>query len=254
LEEQIRRRRKIAMTGTPRDRDLGEAQQEIHRRLMRQEKLKRIEEEEMRRLAAMGWKPPIERTTAVGGSSMQDAADAIEVTERKRRAFAQEAQRRAQDAGGGATDISGEESTDNPGLRHNNWFDSSGSSFNPAAWERAGTVDSKRSSFTFTGGDRVAGQASSIAGQIPTNQFWWTARAEGLEADGSLQAGIATKEWFEPVQYSSGLTGGGTPNAFVLKAQFQAPLYRWTVTMPPQESAHRNAGSPTLLVYKSRSP
>lgn len=78
------------------DTSLEDAQKEIHRRLLREEKLKRIEQEEMRRLSGMGWKPPIERTAAHRGPSVHDAADAIEVTEQKRRAFAQEAQRRAE--------------------------------------------------------------------------------------------------------------------------------------------------------------
>jgi hypothetical protein len=77
------------------DTSVEEAQREIYRRLLRQEKLKRIEAEEMRRLAATGWKPPIERT-ATGGPSVHDAAAAIEETERRRRAYAQEAQRRAE--------------------------------------------------------------------------------------------------------------------------------------------------------------
>jgi hypothetical protein len=84
------------MTGTPRDRELGDAQKEIQRRLLRQEKLKRIEAEEMRRLAATSWKPPIERITPTAGPTVQDAADAIEETERWRSAYGQEAQLRAE--------------------------------------------------------------------------------------------------------------------------------------------------------------
>lgn len=83
------------MAGPLEDTSLGEAQKEIHRRLLRQEKLKRIEQEEIRRLAAMDWQPPIERTPA-GGPSVHNAADAIEETERRRRAYAQEARRRAE--------------------------------------------------------------------------------------------------------------------------------------------------------------
>lgn len=57
------------------DPTIAEAQKEIHRRLLREEKLKRIEQEELRRLSAMGWKPPIERTAA-SGPSIHDAANA----------------------------------------------------------------------------------------------------------------------------------------------------------------------------------
>ncbi len=78
------------------DTSLDAAQREIHRRLLRQEKLTRIEQQEMRRLSAMGWKPPVGRTTT-GGFSVHDAADAIEETQRRRRAFAQEAQRRSEE-------------------------------------------------------------------------------------------------------------------------------------------------------------
>jgi hypothetical protein len=83
------------MADALKDNTLRKAQEEFHRRLLREEKLKRIQAEEMRRLAASGWKPPIERT-ATAGSSVHAAADAIEETERRRRAYAQEAQRRAE--------------------------------------------------------------------------------------------------------------------------------------------------------------
>ncbi len=80
------------------DTSLEEAQKEIHRRLLRGQKLKRIEREEMRRLAAMGWKPPVEGAAA-SGSSVHAAADAIEEAEGRRRAYAQEARRRAEGSG-----------------------------------------------------------------------------------------------------------------------------------------------------------
>jgi hypothetical protein len=244
----------IAMAGTPRDRELEDAQKEIQRRLLRREKLKRIEAEEMRRLAATGWKPPIERTTPTtptAGPAVQDAADAIEVTEQKRRAFAREAQRRAEAAGEDTTDAAGEAPTDEAPPHHNNWFDSGSGAFNPAEWEWVGGV-SYRSPLTFVDGNRIAVQAMSSAGLLWTNQFQWTANAEGLEADGTRQTAVSTEEWLNPVPYSAGLTGGGKPNAFVLKARFEAPQYRWTVAIPPQESAHGNAGPPTLIVYKPR--
>lgn len=78
------------------DPTVEEAQKEIHRRLLREEKLKRIEAEEMRRLSAMGWKPRRGGPAAHRGTSVHDAADAIEETERRRRAYAQEVQRRAE--------------------------------------------------------------------------------------------------------------------------------------------------------------
>lgn len=59
------------------DASIEEAQDEIHRRLPRGRKLKRIEQEEMRLIAATGWRRPIE-SVAAGGSSVRDAADAIE--------------------------------------------------------------------------------------------------------------------------------------------------------------------------------
>ena len=82
-------------SGPLKDTSLEKAQKEIHRRLLRGQKLKRIEREEMRRLAAMGWKPPVEGA-ATSGPSVHDAADAIEEAEGRRRAYAQEARRRAE--------------------------------------------------------------------------------------------------------------------------------------------------------------
>ena len=60
-------------SGTLKDTSLEQAQKEIQRRLLRGHKLKRIEREEMRRLAAMGWKPPVEGASA-SGPSVHDAA------------------------------------------------------------------------------------------------------------------------------------------------------------------------------------
>jgi len=76
------------------DTTVEEAKKEIHRRLLREEKLKRIERKEMRRLASTGWQPPRGGPAAHRGPSVHDAADAIEVTEW---AFAREAQRRAEE-------------------------------------------------------------------------------------------------------------------------------------------------------------
>jgi hypothetical protein len=81
-------------SGPLKDTSLEAAQKEIQRRLLRSQKLKRIEREEMRGLAAMGWNPPVEGA-AGSGSSVHDAADAIEEAEGRRRAHAQEARRRA---------------------------------------------------------------------------------------------------------------------------------------------------------------
>ena len=67
-------------SGPLKDTSLEAAQKEIQRRLLRSQKLKRIEREEMRRLAAMGWKTPVEGA-AGSGSSVHDAADAIEEAE-----------------------------------------------------------------------------------------------------------------------------------------------------------------------------
>jgi hypothetical protein len=55
-----------------------------------------MEVEEMRRLAATGWKPPI-RPTAASGPSVHAAA-AIEEAEGRRRALAQETRRRAEES------------------------------------------------------------------------------------------------------------------------------------------------------------
>ena len=84
-------------SGPLKDTSLEAAQKEFQRRLLRGQKLQRIEREEMRGLAAMGWKPPVEGA-AGSGSSIHDAADAIEEAEGRRRAYAQEARRRAEES------------------------------------------------------------------------------------------------------------------------------------------------------------
>jgi hypothetical protein len=83
--------------GPLKDTSLDEAQNEIYRRLLLGRKLKRIEREEMRRLAAMGWKAPVE-VAAASGPSVHDAADAIGEAERRGRAYVQEARRRAEES------------------------------------------------------------------------------------------------------------------------------------------------------------
>lgn len=77
----------------PRDASLEQAQSEIQRRLLRHEKLKHIEEEEMRRLGGTGWRPP-KPTPAAGGPSVHAAAQAIETMEDERAALRAEARRR----------------------------------------------------------------------------------------------------------------------------------------------------------------
>ena len=61
----------------------------------------------MRRLAAMGWKQPVEGAAA-SGPSVRDAADAIEEAEGRRRAYGREARRRAE----------GSETAERMSLRH----------------------------------------------------------------------------------------------------------------------------------------
>jgi hypothetical protein len=82
-------------SGPLKDTSLEKAQKEIQRRLLRGQKLKRIERDEMRRFAAMGWKPPV-AGAAASGPSVHDAADAIEEGEGRRRAYVREARRRAE--------------------------------------------------------------------------------------------------------------------------------------------------------------
>ena len=65
------------------DPTVDQAQKEIWRCLLRQERLKRIEDEERRRLAAMGWQPSRGGVAARRGPSVHEAADAIEVTEQR---------------------------------------------------------------------------------------------------------------------------------------------------------------------------
>jgi hypothetical protein len=90
------------MAGGTSDGTLELAQREIQRRLLRQEKLRRIEAEERRRLREMGWRArerggPVEgggTAPAAGNGSIHAAAEAIETMEQEKRALAEEARRR----------------------------------------------------------------------------------------------------------------------------------------------------------------
>jgi hypothetical protein len=188
-------------------------------------------------------------STAGNGSSVHDAADAIETMEQEKRALAEEARRRAAQWGDVPPDDVAERSAEEQVRRRNNWLESSGGTLDPSQWRRVGDVDSRRSTLVFDAGDRVAVAASAIAGPLPTYQFRWTSRAEGLDQNGDIQAAVATREWFSTVEHSSGFTGWGKPNVFILRAGSESPGHRWTITIPPQETAHGNAAHPTLTVY-----
>jgi hypothetical protein len=79
---------------TKTDDSLARAAQEIRRRMLRDEKLKRIEEAEMARLKAGGWRPSGPIALGRGGPTLHDAAQGIESIEEQKEALAREAKRR----------------------------------------------------------------------------------------------------------------------------------------------------------------
>jgi hypothetical protein len=132
--------------------------------------------------------------------------------------------------------------------RNNDLVKGWGDSIDRTQWNFVQLLDESQSTFTFESGDRISIEASSLA-YPPTNQFYFTVHAQPLNADGSPQESIGTADWFAPVEYSSGFTGAGSPNQFVIQARSSAPKQRWTITIPPQQAAHDNALYNTLRVY-----
>jgi hypothetical protein len=128
------------------------------------------------------------------------------------------------------------------------WGDST---FYPSQWDIVRQI-SGGDHVTFVAGNTISIEASSLA-YPTTNQFRWTATAEPLNDDGTPQVSVGMPGWSNPVEYSSGLTGGSIPNHFVLQATSPAPKQRWTVSIPPQEDAHGNYLDDLITVYTPKS-
>lgn len=117
-------------------------------------------------------------------------------------------------------------------------------------WQRVRGLDGT-GTLVINAHDRIAVEASSVA-YPPTNQFWFNVLTRPLDASGAPEAFISTAEWPKPVYYSSGPTGAGRPNAFVLRATPAAPQHRWTISIPPQQAAHGNVVHNRLEIYVPR--
>jgi hypothetical protein len=120
--------------------------------------------------------------------------------------------------------------------------------FDRRAWRSVGEVDPDHA-VTVDADDQIALETSSSAGPLPTNQFYFTATARPIEADGTPQASLSTSDWSRPVEYGSGFTGGAGANQFVIQARPPGSMQRWTITIPPQQNAHDNADYNTVHVY-----
>lgn len=125
--------------------------------------------------------------------------------------------------------------------------------FDRREWRSVGDADSDHDVIV-DAGDQIAIETSSSAGPLPTNQFYFTVAAQPIETDGRPQPSLSTPEWTRPVEYSSGATGGGSPNQFVIEASPPGGMQRWTIKIPPQESAHGNADYNRVRVYVRKPP
>jgi len=122
--------------------------------------------------------------------------------------------------------------------------------FDPSRWCFDGTVDDQNDTLTFIAGNQIAIEASSVSGPLPTNQFFFTATARPLNADGTPQSVLADPDWFKGIEYSSGFTGGSTPNRFVIQTNpIPDQLAQWKISIPPQEETNDNANYNTLQIY-----
>lgn len=128
------------------------------------------------------------------------------------------------------------------------WGDSN---FYPSQWDRVQEITGE-DTVTFVAGNSIVIEASSLA-YPPTNQFRWRATAEPLNDDGTPQVSVGMPDWSYPVEYSSGPTGGGAHNHFVLEATSPAPKQRWTISIPAQEDTHGNYLDDRLIIYKQQS-
>lgn len=126
-----------------------------------------------------------------------------------------------------------------------------GNSFDRSSWAYLERLDEQKNVQSFTTGDTIGIEASSVAFP-PTNQFRIAVLAIPLNPDGSPQTAASTPQWTAPVSYSSGFTGA-FKNQLVIQADPPiGSLYRWTVSIPPQQSAHDNASSNLIQIYAPR--
>jgi hypothetical protein len=130
-----------------------------------------------------------------------------------------------------------------------------GGGFDPDQWQLVGTTTGDP--LTFTAGNLIGVLASSSAGPLPTNQFWFSVNALPLDQYGNLIPSMPA-EYEAPTLYSSGLTGFGNTNPFTFQALqpgiVPATGYRWTVGIPPQQDAHGNYDFDTIRVYIPKVP
>ncbi|HKW54967.1 MAG TPA: hypothetical protein VJO12_14840 [Stellaceae bacterium] len=121
-------------------------------------------------------------------------------------------------------------------------------SFDHRDWRSVGEADSDHA-ITVNASDQIALETSSSAGPLPTNHFYFTVTAQPIDADGTPQPSLSTPEWERPVEYGSGPTGAGIPHQLVIQANPPGGMQRWTIKIPPQQSAHDNADYNMVRVY-----
>src|SRR6202043_2167167 len=110
--------------------------------------------------------------------------------------------------------------------------------FDRRQWRSVGEADADHS-VTVDAGDQIAVETSGSAGPLPTNQFYFTVHAQPIDAGGTPQPSLSTPDWTRPTEYGSGPIGGGGTNQFVIQANPPGTaMRRWTIKIPPQESAH----------------
>ena len=128
-----------------------------------------------------------------------------------------------------------------------------GNSFDRSKWDPLKRLEGT-SSFTFNAGDRIAVETSSVAFP-PTNMFRFDVSALGLNADGTAQVEMASPAWYQ-TDHSSGFTGSMlSPNQFVFEAgAHTSTLFRWTVSIPPQQQAHDNFSYNAVTIYTPYDP
>ncbi len=124
----------------------------------------------------------------------------------------------------------------------------SGDHFDRTQWHSSGDTDSGSGSVTITSGSKIAIESSSDAFP-PTNQFRILVTAIPLDNDGNPQESIASPEWFDAQEYSSGLTGSNVSPVKIIQAAPGAQKYKWIVTIPPQEDANGNFSYTKVKVY-----
>jgi len=119
-------------------------------------------------------------------------------------------------------------------------------------WKLTATVYENRVEVDSAGPIMV--QPGSVAGPLPTYQFYFSLRQHPLAREGRLEPSMGPASWSEPITYGSGGTGAydRAGYLFVPRPARGDGGTRWYIEIKSGPSTHDNAAHPYLNIYVPR--